>query len=388
MKFDSSDIITILQKFNKVEGDSFPRDIKSIQKLKPHDKNVLITFIFKGKKYAILIDNSAEDDDEYIHSQITSHISGSDNYQLVNNPSSDDFLTFGLPYKGKDCYLLESKSDKKRLDILLVEKFGKESRSTYQKMITAGQVLVDGKIAKNAKQLVGRESNVKIESKQQNFIPIKYETIYEDDDIIVINKPAGMLTHAKGAIAEEFTAADIVKPITNYKADTNRPGIIHRLDRNTSGVLLMVKNSDAASKIQKQFSQRTIKKTYYAIVCGIPDQHKAFIDLPIERNPSRPSTFRVGANGKSAQTSYEVERSIIKKNISLIKLQPKTGRTHQLRVHMQYLNTPILGDLVYGGKPAERMFLHAESLEVTLLSGERKVFKAPLPDEFNQLMDK
>ena len=155
MKFDSSDIITILQKFNKVEGDSFPRDIKSIQKLKPHDKNVLITFVFKGKKYAILIDNSAEDDNEYIHSQITSHISGSDNYQLVNNPSSDDFLTFGLPYKGKDCYLLESKSDKKRLDILLVEKFGKESRSTYQKMITAGQILVDGKIAKNAKQLVG-----------------------------------------------------------------------------------------------------------------------------------------------------------------------------------------------------------------------------------------
>ena len=325
MKFDSSDIITILQKFNKVEGDSFPRDIKSIQKLKPHDKNVLINFVFKSKKYAILIDNSAEDDDEYIYSQITSHISVSDGYQLVNNPSSDDFLTFGLPYKGKDCYLLESKSDKKRLDILLVEKFGKESRSTYQKMITAGQVLVDGKIAKNAKQLVGRESNVKIESKQQNFIPIKYETIYEDNDIIVINKPAGMLTHAKGAIAEEFTAADIVKPITN---------------------------------------------------------------LPIERNPSRPSTFRVGANGKSAQTSYEVERSIIKKNISLIKLQPKTGRTHQLRVHMQYLNTPILGDLVYGGKPAERMFLHAESLEVTLLSGERKVFKAPLPDEFNQLMDK
>ena len=255
-------------------------------------------------------------------------------------------------------------------------------------MITAGQILVDGKIAKNAKQLVGIESNVKIESKQQKFTPIKYETIYEDDDIIVINKPAGMLTHAKGVIAEEFTAADIVKPITNYKADTNRPGIIHRLDRNTSGVLLMVKNSDAASKIQKQFSQRTIKKTYYAIVCGIPDQHKAFIDLPIERNPSRPSTFRVGANGKSAQTSYEVERSIIKKNISLIKLQPKTGRTHQLRVHMQYLNTPILGDLVYGGKPAERMFLHAESLEVTLLSGERKLFKAPLPDEFNQLMDK
>ena len=203
MKFDSSDIITILQKFNKVEGDSFPRDIKSIQRLKPHDKNVLITFVFKSKKYAILIDNSAEDDDEYIHSQITSHISGSDGYQLVNNPSSDDFLTFGLPYKGKDCYLLESKSDKKRLDILLVEKFGKESRSTYQKMITAGQVLVDGKIAKNAKQLVGRESNVKIESKQQNFIPIKYETIYEDDDIIVINKPAGMLIYC-GRYSEAY----------------------------------------------------------------------------------------------------------------------------------------------------------------------------------------
>ena len=130
--------------------------------------------------------------------------------------------------------------------------------------------------------------------------------------------------------------------------------------------------------LQKQFADRKTKKTYYAVLSGIPKLAKANIDLPIGRNPTAPSTFRVDSNGKSAITKYEVLAMTDK--CSLVKLQPQTGRTHQLRVHMKYLNTPILGDKVYG-KAADRLYLHAASLEITIPTSERKTFTAPVPPE-------
>lgn len=209
----------------------------------------------------------------------------------------------------------------------------------------------------------------------KNELPI----IYIDDNVIVVNKPAGVLTHAKGVLNDEFTVADFFKRYTDFGLDTNRPGIVHRLDRDTSGVIIGARNTETAKLLQKQFADRKTKKTYFAILAGHPKLDKAIIDLPIDRDPKSPSTFRVDANGKSAVTKYE----IINRNdkYSLVELQPKTGRTHQLRVHMKYLNTPILGDRVYA-KPDKRLYLHAHSLEITIPSGERKTFTAPLPDEF------
>lgn len=386
MKFDSSDILAILRAFNQAGDEHMPRHVESIQKTKPHDKNVLIRCKLSGTQYAILIDNLAEDDEAYIYSQA---IEAGDhrNYRLLANPLDDELLTYGLPYKGKDCYVLINEPREKRLDVTLVERFGKESRSTYQKMIVTGQVRVNGVVATSSKQLVAPEDEVAIETTTQEFTAQPYKVLYEDQHVLVINKPAGMLTHAKGAIAEEFTAADIIKPHTAYKADTNRPGIIHRLDRDTSGVLLMVKTDEAAHMLQRQFSNRTAKKTYTAIISGTPKQPKALLDLPIERNPSAPSTFRVGANGKPAQTLYEISRTTSDSAHSLVSLRPRTGRTHQLRVHMQYLGTPILGDVVYGTEPADRMYLHASSLEVTLPGGKRTCFTAPLPESFTQTME-
>ncbi len=381
MKFDSSDILAILRKFAVANDGHMPRQIESISKHKPHDKNVVIRFNFNGNKYTILIDNAAEDDESYIYEQAQNH-EAPKNYQLIANPLDEDLLAYGMPYKGKDCYLLVDTPQEKRLDVALVERFSVESRSTYQKMILSGQVTVNGLPATSPKQLVLPSDKITVAEAKRDFVPIKCDVLYEDDDILVIDKPAGLLTHAKGVIADEFTAADIIKLKTNYKQDTNRPGIVHRLDRETSGVLLMVKNTEAASMIQKQFSNRTVKKTYISIVTGQPNPTKALIDLPIERNPSAPSTFRVGANGKPAQTLYTLIKSSKDGSLALVKLQPKTGRTHQLRVHMQYIKTPILGDVIYGDQPAERMFLHAESLELTIPSGERKVFTAPLPPEF------
>lgn len=145
--------------------------------------------------------------------------------------------------------------------------------------------------------------------------------------------------------------------------------------------MIGARNLETAILLQKQFSDRKVKKVYYAILSGIPKLVKANVDLPIGRNPSSPSTFRVDSNGKSAVTKYEVIAS--NEKYSLVKLQPQTGRTHQLRVHMKYLNTPILGDKVYG-KPADRLYLHAFSLEITIPNSERKVFISPVSDEFTK----
>ena len=206
--------------------------------------------------------------------------------------------------------------------------------------------------------------------------------LYEDDDVIVVNKPSGLLTHAKGGLSDESTVAEIIRQKTSFATDTDRPGIVHRLDRDTSGLLIIAKNPESAAHLQRQFAERTAKKTYIAITDGKPKLNAAKIDLPIGRNPSAPSTFRIDPNGKPAQTTYHVLAE--NDTQSLVELKPTTGRTHQLRVHLAHLNTPILGDRVYGKSSDCRMMLHARKLEITLPSGERKVFEAAIPDEFKK----
>jgi len=273
-----------------------------------------------------------------------------------------------------------------RLDAYVAEHWPEQSRSTWKKLIESGQVTVNGTVQTTAKSDVKENDVVTViepiaTDHSQESLPV----IYEDDDVIVINKPLGVLSHSKGALNDEFTVAEFVRPKTTYKSDTNRPGIIHRLDRATSGVMICAKNEDTAGYLSKQFSQRTAKKQYTAVTSGVPVQDEAIIDLPIERNPKEPSTHRVGTGGKHAETYYKVIGRSAKH--ALVILRPKTGRTHQLRVHLAYLNTPILGDPVYGREAADRMYLHAESLEITLPGGNRQTFTAPVPDSFkNQVV--
>jgi len=158
---------------------------------------------------------------------------------------------------------------------------------------------------------------------------------------------------------------------------------VHRLDRATSGVMVCAKNQVTLSFLQKQFSDRKVKKTYMAVVKGHMKPAEAIIDMPIERNPKAPSTFRVGPNGKASQTKYTVVES--RGDYDVVRLEPMTGRTHQLRVHLTHQKHPIVGDTFYNGEPADRLFLHAFSLEITLPGGEQKTFQAPLPKVFNQL---
>lgn len=262
----------------------------------------------------------------------------------------------------------EQPIEKIRLDVLMTEIFKSYNRSTLQKFIELGFVTVDGELVQKPNQKF--ERGVKIDLKIPQIIKnadLIPEVIYEDKDVKVVNKPAGLLSEAKGEYCPESTVADY--------------GLIaHRLDRDTSGVMILAKNEEAQKFLKNQFQARKVHKTYYAVVEGRPKLDEARIDLPLIRDLKRPTTFRVDPNGKAAETFYKVLKT--NGQYSLLELKPTTGRTHQLRVHMKYLGHPILGDPVYGDQGAHRLFLHAKELEITLPSRDRMTFTAPVPQEF------
>lgn len=279
-----------------------------------------------------------------------------------------------------------AETEGERVDAFLAAAMPEHSRSYWQKRCDEGSVTIKGRAVKPSYK-IQLDDIVEVSLPDApDFAGHTLPVIYEDDDVIVINKPAGVLTHAKGAESHEFTVAEFVRPRTTDGVGTNRPGIVHRLDRGTSGVIIAAKNTEAKRWLQGQFSKRNVKKTYLALIEGHLQKPEAILRLPIERNPKKPQTFRVGANGKPAETTYKVEQRY--KDFELVELKPHTGRTHQLRVHLSYLGHPIVGDAFYGHQAPHlgRMFLHAHSLELTLPSRERKVFTAPLPPELQQYL--
>lgn len=270
-----------------------------------------------------------------------------------------------------------------RLDTYVAQTWPEHSRATWQKYIAAGYVKVNDKVVTAPKKPLKDVDVVEVDvpdapNFENEILPI----LYEDDDVVVIDKPAGVLTHPKGKIVDEFSVASFMKNRSNFSEDDERPGIVHRLDRDTSGVIIAAKNADALSFLAKQFSDRKAKKTYLAVVEGKLEPQEAQIDAPIGRHPKAPSTFRVHHEGKSAQTTCRVLAE--NKKEGLVELKPFTGRTHQLRVHMAYTKTPIKGDRVYG-KEADRLYLHARELEITLPNRQRRVFVATVPQVIREM---
>ncbi|MBI1952135.1 RluA family pseudouridine synthase [Candidatus Saccharibacteria bacterium] len=278
----------------------------------------------------------------------------------------------------------------RRADIVISEHLPTYSRSSLKQLFSKGLVSINAVPIKASHKFtegeVTKVDTTLLETQPSN---IKIPIIYEDDDVIVMNKPAGVLTHSKGALNTESSVASFIKPmITDESMDDNRAGIVHRLDRATSGVIIAAKNKNTLKWLQKQFSTRRVKKNYLAIVEGVPSPTEAIIDAPIERNPKKPQTFRVGGGGRPAQTHYTVLKTLnpsttlrAGKPYSLLELSPRTGRTHQLRVHLKYIGHPIVGDMVYGHGP-ENMYLHAKSLEITMPGGKAKIFSASEPKIF------
>ena len=280
------------------------------------------------------------------------------------------------------------RSRAQRLDQKVVEIIPQLSRAFAGKLIDEGKVTVNGTVRLKAGYKPHEGDDVVIDydlTEMDNIPAIELEVLYEDDDCVVINKPVGLLTHSKGAFNPEPTVATWLRSrVAEMDASQNsRAGIVHRLDRATSGVMICAKTPEALSWLQKQFAQRRTKKTYFAVIKGTLDPAEAVIDMPIERNPKAPATFRVGPNGKPSKTVYKIISTSVDDNYSLVELKPETGRTHQLRVHLAKLEHPIVGDVLYNGEPADRLYLHAAELEVTIPKGhERKVFNVPVPHEF------
>ncbi len=274
----------------------------------------------------------------------------------------------------------------KRLDQYVVEQKPRLSRAFAAKLIDTGKVTVNGGAVKPGYKVKAADDiHIDYDESILDTIPdIDLPVIYEDADCIVINKPTGVLTHVQGEFNPEATVASFLRKRSEGLAG-DRAGVVHRLDRATSGVIIGAKNQTALRALQQQFADRLARKIYVAVVEGQLKEPEAVIDMPIERNPKAPATFRVGPNGKAAVTQYKVLQTSEK--YSLVELRPQTGRTHQLRVHLQKIGHPIIGDPLYGsGKHGDRLYLHAQSLEITLPDGERKTFTAPLPPEFARLM--
>ncbi len=274
----------------------------------------------------------------------------------------------------------------RRLDHVIVEQHPEFNRSTLQTFIKDGRVKVDGKVITKPNYQITEKAKLDCDFPKDTRPKIpKPDIIYEDDHVLVINKPIGLLSMSKGAYNPEPTLED-------YGL------LVHRLDRDTSGVVILAKDEATQSMLRRQFQDRKTHKTYYAVVAGHPKMDEALIDLPIARNLKHPTTFLVQAGGKPSETHFKVLGQ--NDEYSLLELKPTTGRTHQLRVHLKYLGTPILGDRLYGepkinaklpakssADPEPRLYLHAGSLEITIPDGKRKVFKSPIPPEFTEVMD-
>ena len=274
-----------------------------------------------------------------------------------------------------------------RLDQEVVARLPNVSRAFAARLIETGKVTINGHVKQKPGHKIRQGDNIVIDydiSQLTKYPEIKLPIIYEDDDCVVINKPVGLLTHSKGAFNPEPTVATWLQSRLKMNLGDERGCIVHRLDRATSGVMICAKTPEAQSWLQKQFSLRKVIKSYDAVVSGHMPHDHALIDMPIMRNPKIPQRFRVSSKGKPSLTEYWVKDQGTE--TTLLKLQPKTGRTHQLRVHLSTLGHPIVGDTFYNGKVAERLFLHAETLELTLPSHVKKNFIALIPKSFHALV--
>lgn len=286
---------------------------------------------------------------------------------------------------------LEAAYTPMRLDTYLQTQHPQISRAQLQRLIRCGLVTVNNDPVYKNGYLVKEADAINIDYKfnlKPDAADMELPLLYEDNDCAVIDKSTGVLTHSKGEFNLEPTVADwlAARPGFSFTTDeiNRRSGIVHRLDRATSGVMICAKNPAALKHLQKQFQDKKAKKTYVARIEGGLPQEKAMIDLPIERNPKQPQRFRVGQNGKPAQTAYRIIQTVAagKTTDRLLELAPYSGRTHQLRVHLHYLGHPIVGDTFYGGRPASRLFLHAHKLEVTLPDSKRVTFESGVPASF------
>lgn len=317
-----------------------------------------------------------------------------------------------MPGGKKYSFVLEPRPQPVRIDVFLSQQIPDYSRSFFQKLIQQGLVTVNGRAVKVSHKLTGedlvevnlpppRETGIEAEN-----LPL--EILYEDANLLVINKPAGMAVHP-GAGVQRGT---LVNALMYHCKDLSgvggrlRPGIVHRLDKNTSGLLVVAKNDAAHIDLQRQFAEKTARREYLALVWGRLPEREGRIEAFVNRSKSDRKKFAVAEQGKPAVTLFEVEEYF--SFLTLVRVRLKTGRTHQIRIHFQYLHHPVFGDPEYAGRNKQlnrlsalsqkkiavyllrlmnRQALHACRLcFIDPVSNQQLEFTAPLPDDFKELL--
>ncbi len=291
------------------------------------------------------------------------------------------------------------KPDEERLDHFLVESMPEHSRARLQALIKDGFVLVNGAPAKKSGQMLEADSVVEVRVPPPaptglvgEQIPL--DIIFENQDVIVVNKPAGMVVHP----AAGHDSGTLVHAVLGYEPDIEgiggeeRPGIVHRLDKETSGIILLAKNDKAHRWLQDQFRLRKVEKMYLALVDGKPPTPTGRVEAAIGRDPSHRKKMAIVPEGRGREAVSEYKTLESFSQHTFLEFHPLTGRTHQIRLHCAMLGCPIVGDEIYGRKKSsidlDRHFLHAQRLKI-ILPGEKqpRTFEAPLPLELTRVLD-
>ena len=283
-----------------------------------------------------------------------------------------------------------------RLDVLVAQ--GCEvTRSQAAKWITAGLCTLNGHVAGKAGLAVRIDEIIEVDvpdvvdlAMEKQDIPLVF--IYQDEDIAVVNKPSGMVVHPANGNENGTLVNALLFALTDLSGvgGVKRPGIVHRLDKDTSGIMLVAKNDVAHLSLSAQLKEHSMEKHYLAVVEGTIKEMKGLIDQPIDRSPRDRKKMAILPGGRPSQTEWTVLEPL--RSASLLDVHILTGRTHQIRVHMQSIGHPVAGDPIYGrknGVAVPRLMLHAHTLAFTHpRTGQRLCFKAPLPDDFAQALQK
>jgi 23S rRNA pseudouridine1911/1915/1917 synthase len=284
-----------------------------------------------------------------------------------------------------------------RLDKFVSENCPGLSRSQAQKLIDDGYVVVNGLMGKASRKTeIGEKIEITIPPPAPSgFLPeaIPVKILYEDDDLLVIDKPAGLTVHPAPGHPSHTLVNAVLSHLSDIAdtEDSSRPGIVHRLDKDTSGVMLVAKNNIALANLADQFKSRSVKKVYLTLVKGILKPERGVIEAPIGRDSGDRKKMAVTgeSRGRPARTNYRVIRYVGKN--SFLEITPETGRTHQIRVHLAAIGYPVIGDATYGKKSIylNRQFLHAHRLGFYLPStGNFVEFESPLPADLQKALEK
>ena len=349
-----------------------------------------------GEVEAVLFDLDADDvaDDAFDDDVFANDVDPEGELATATTPASDG---------GRAAELRPGRADiNMRLDKYVAREIGDLSRSYLQDLIEAGAVRVDGQARRPSfKVTPGEIVTVAVPAPVEDELrpePIPLDIVFENDDVIVINKPAGLVVHP----APGHANGTLVNGLIHYAPEisvggSHRPGIVHRLDKDTSGLIVVAKNDRARNSLVAQWETRTVEKRYVALLNGILADDDVTIDAPIGRDPMQRQRMAVVPSGRRALTSLRAAERLPHANVTLVDATIETGRTHQIRVHAAFIKHPIVGDEVYGRVRADgkrrdsrvrRQFLHASHLAFDVPDGERLAFDLPLPDDLARALDR